>query len=122
MDMPKLKILIFRQPRIVDLDPDRLILIGLVFPFAVGDNYGIFNKREIYNLCIDSIIDCEQDEQTKRWLVKKSSLIHYLQTNDIKREGCGWIRWKEGDKFALIRGYINLEYNIFLQRPLYQRD
>ena len=49
--------------------------------------------------------------------MKKSSLIHYLQTNDIKREGCGWIRWKEGDKFVLIRGYINLEYNIFCKDP-----
>ena len=34
------------------------------------DGYGIFSKREIYNLCIDSVIDCEQDEQTKRWLIK----------------------------------------------------
>lgn len=69
------------------------------------DDFGCISKNAIYNLCIDSIIDCIQDKQTKRWQINEQSLIDYLKNNDIKREGCGWIRWRQGDKFTLIRGY-----------------
>ena len=69
------------------------------------DDFGSISKNAIYNLCIDSVIDCIQDKQTKRWQINEQSLIDYLKNNDIKREGCGWIRWRQGDKFTLIRGY-----------------